>query len=61
MAQAFVRALLGRSDYAIIGEIVELLGGPYFAVIHGGCLPRMAFDGDGIYTIPVGRVRPGRD
>ena len=42
---------------AVIGMIVEALGGPYFAVIHGGCMPGMEFDGDGTYTIPVGRLK----
>jgi len=42
---------------AVFAKIVEALGGPYFAVIHGGCMPRMEFDGDGTYTIPVGRLK----
>jgi hypothetical protein len=41
----------------VIGKIVEALGGPYFALIHGGCMPGMEFDGDGTYTIPVGRLK----
>jgi hypothetical protein len=51
---------LGLQDDAVFGKIVEALGGPYFAVINGGCMPGMEFDGDGTYTIPVGRVRPSR-
>jgi hypothetical protein len=42
---------------AVIGKIVEALGGPYFAVIQGGCMPGMEFDGDGTYTIAVGRLK----
>jgi hypothetical protein len=42
---------------AVLGKIVAALGGPYFAVIHGGCMPGMEFDGDGTYTIPVGRLK----
>jgi hypothetical protein len=45
---------------AVIDNIVQALGGPYFAVIHGGCMPdmpEMEFDGDGIYTIPVGHLQ----
>jgi len=51
---------LGLQDDAVFGKIVEELGGPYFAVIRGGCMPGMEFRGDGTYTIPVGRVRPSR-
>jgi hypothetical protein len=42
---------------AVIAKIVEALGGPYFALIQGGCMPGMEFDGDGTYTIPVGRLK----
>jgi hypothetical protein len=42
---------------AVVGKIVEALGGPYFAVIQGGCMPGMEFDGDGTYTIPLGRLK----
>jgi hypothetical protein len=42
---------------AVLGKIIEALGEPYFAVIHGGCMPGMEFDGDGTYTIPVGRLK----
>jgi hypothetical protein len=52
---------LGLRDDAVFAEIVEALGGPYFAVINGGVMPGMEFDGDGTYTIPVGCVRPSRD
>jgi hypothetical protein len=51
---------LGLQDDAVFGKIVEALGGPYFAVIHGGRMPGMEFDGDGTYTIPMGCVRPLR-
>ena len=50
----------GLQDDAVFGKIVEALGGPYFAVINGGIMPGMEFDGDGTYTIPVGCVRPSR-
>ena len=49
---------LGLQDDAVFGKIVEAIGGPYFAVISGGCMPGMEFDGDGTYTIPSGCVRP---
>jgi len=42
---------------AVVGKIIEALGGPYFSLIHGGCMPGMEFDGDGTYTIPVGRLK----
>ena len=42
---------------AVIARIVEALGGTYFALIHGGCMPGMEFDGDGTYTILVGRLK----
>ena len=51
---------LGLQDDAVFGKIVEALAGPYFAVISGGCMPGMEFDGDGTYTIPAGCVRPSR-
>lgn len=51
---------LGLQDDAVFGEIVEAIGGPYFALISGGCMPGMSFDGDGTYTIPVSCVRPSR-
>jgi hypothetical protein len=43
---------------AVFGQFVEALGGPFFAVIHGGCMPGMEFDGDGTYTIRADCVRP---
>jgi hypothetical protein len=43
-------------DGALFGTIVEELDGPYFAIVHGGCMPGMEFDGDGTYTIPVRRL-----
>jgi hypothetical protein len=49
---------LGLQDDAVFVKIIEALGGPYFAVIYGGCMPGMEFDGDGTYTIPPGCVRP---
>ena len=51
---------LGLQDDAVFVNIIAALGGPYFAVIHGGCAPGMEFDGDGTYTIPPGCVRPSR-
>ena len=53
---------LGLQDDAVFVNIIEALGGPYFAVIHGNgnCMPGMEFDGDGTYTIPPGCVRPSR-
>jgi hypothetical protein len=51
---------LGLQDDAVFTNIIEALGGPYFALIHGGCMPGMAFDGGGIYTLPPGCVRPSR-
>jgi len=51
---------LGLQDNGVFVHIIEALGGPYFAVIHGGCMPGMEFDGDGTYTIPPGCVRPSR-
>ena len=51
---------LGLQDDAVFVNIIEALGGPYFAVIHGGCMPGMEFDGDGTYTIPRGCIRPSR-
>jgi hypothetical protein len=48
---------LGFQDDSVFGKVVEALGGPYFAVILSGCMPGMQFDGDGTYTIPIGRVR----
>ncbi|MBI3411603.1 MAG: hypothetical protein HY040_25015 [Planctomycetes bacterium] len=51
---------LGLQDDAVFAKIVEELDGPYFAVINGGIMPGMEFDGDGTYTIPVGCVRPSR-
>jgi hypothetical protein len=41
----------------VFGEIVDALGGPFFTVMHGSCLPGMEFDGDETYTIPVQCVR----
>jgi hypothetical protein len=52
---------LGLQDEAVFVNIIEALGGPYFAVIHGRCMPGMEFDGDGTYTIPRGCVRPSRN
>jgi hypothetical protein len=49
---------LGLQDDGVFSRIIEALGGPYFALIHGGCLPGMEFDGDGTYTIPADCVRP---
>jgi len=51
---------LGLQHEEVFTKITEALGGPYFAVISGGCMPGMEFDGDGTYTIPAGRVRPSR-
>jgi len=45
---------------AVLAKIVAALGGPYFAIIHGGCMPGMQFDGDGTYTIPVGSLKQVR-
>ena len=42
---------------AVLAKIVEGLGGAYFAIIHGGCMPGMEFDVDGTYTIPVDRLK----
>jgi hypothetical protein len=47
----------GLQDQAVFAELVAKLGGPYFAVILGGCMPGMEFDGDGTYTISVDRVK----
>jgi hypothetical protein len=49
---------LGLQDDAVFVDIIEAMGGPYFAVIHGGCMPGIEFDGDGTYMIPPGCVRP---
>jgi hypothetical protein len=51
---------LGLQDDSVFVNIIESLGGPYFAVIYGGCMPGMEFDGDGTYTIPRGCIRPSR-
>jgi hypothetical protein len=51
---------LGLQDDVVFAKIARALSGPYFAVISGGCMPGMEFDGDGTYFIPVGRVRPVR-
>ncbi len=51
---------LALQDDAVFANIIEALGGAYFAVIHGGCMPGMEFDGDGTYTIPPGCVKPSR-
>jgi len=52
---------LGLQDDSVFVNIIEALGGPYFAVIYGGSIPGMEFDGDGAYTIPRGRIRPSRN
>jgi hypothetical protein len=49
-------SLTSQGD-AVIAKIVEALGEPYFALVHGGCMPGMEFDGDGTYTIPAGRLK----
>jgi hypothetical protein len=51
----------GLEDQTIFGRIADALGGAYFAVVLGACVPDMEFDGDGTYTIPVGSVRPQVD
>src|SRR5262245_35151862 len=48
---------LALQNEEVFGDIVDALGGPFFAVMHGSCLPGMEFDGDGTYTIPVSSVR----
>jgi hypothetical protein len=48
---------LGLQDEAVFADLVAKLDGPYFAVILGGCMPGMEFDGDGTYTISVDRVK----
>jgi hypothetical protein len=45
----------GLQDDAYYAEVIDALGGPYFALISSG--PGMAFDGDGMYTIPITCVR----
>jgi hypothetical protein len=51
---------LGLQDESVFGKITDALGGPYFALIIGGIMPGMEFDGDGTYTIKAGAVRPNR-
>jgi hypothetical protein len=48
---------LALQNEEVFGQIIDALGGPFFALMHGSCLPGMEFDGDGTYTIPVGCVR----
>ena len=55
--EKYDQALQGKE---VFEEIVNSLGGPYFTLIRGGCLPGMEFDGDGSYTIKAGAVRPCR-
>jgi hypothetical protein len=45
------------ADVAVWPQIIEGLGGPYFAVIVSNSSVGMQFDGDGVYTISVGCVR----
>ena len=42
---------------AVLAKILQALGAPYFAIIHGGCMPGMEFEGDGTYTILVERLK----
>jgi hypothetical protein len=51
---------LALQDDALFGRITNALGGPCFAVIMGGCMPGMEFDGDGVYTIRSDAFRPFR-
>lgn len=51
---------LGLQDETNFDRISEKLGGPFFALIQGGGSPDMDFDGDGMYTLEAGSVRPVR-
>ena len=51
---------LAMRDVGVFGQIVHALGGPYFAIVVGQCLPGMDFDGDGVYTIDPGAVKLSR-
>jgi hypothetical protein len=48
----------GLEDESVFGSITNKLGGPYFALIQGGCDLGIDFDGDGTYTIPRGALKP---
>lgn len=44
-------------DSTLLPEIVERLGGPYFAVVESDGRLGMQFDGDGTYTIALGCLK----
>lgn len=47
-----------RGDDSIIPQINDSLGGPHFAIVSGGTMNGMEFDGDGTYTIMPGAITP---
>jgi hypothetical protein len=49
---------LGFQIDSVFDEITKSMGGPFFAIILGGSLPGMEFDGDGTYTLEVKRLKP---
>jgi hypothetical protein len=48
---------LALQDETVFDQIANALGGSHFAIIHGGCMPGMQFDGDGTYSIKANCVR----
>ena len=52
---------LRKGGDQVFEEITKDMGGPYFALIHACAGREMEFDGDGLYTLRPGCIRPAPD
>ena len=52
---------LGKEGDQALEEITKDMGGPCFALIHACAGREMEFDGDGLYTLRPGCIRPIAD